>query len=94
MIKAIYAVFVAAVVAGCVVVFLGLSPRVEATSAPIVKADRADARPLSTACSQRTWPYIEAACLRDARNPQDQAHEARFIPVDRLPMPNGMMASR
>jgi hypothetical protein len=94
MIKAVYAVVAAAIVAGSVFLFPGLSPRVEATAAPAVKADRADIRLLSTACSQRTWPYIEASCLRDDRNPQGQAHEVRFIPLDRLPMPKGMVASR
>jgi hypothetical protein len=94
MLKAISAVAAAAIVAGSVVLFPGLSPRVEASSAPMVKADRADAAPLTTACSQRTWPYIEAACLRDARNPQSEAHEVRFIALDRLPLPAGMMAAR
>jgi hypothetical protein len=94
MLKVISAVAAAAIVAGSVVLFPGLSPRVEASSALAVKSDRADARSLSTACSQRTWPYIEAACLRDDRNPQGQAHEVRFIPLDRLPLPAGMMASR
>lgn len=94
MIKAFYAVVAAALVAGSVVLFSGLSARVEASSVAAVKAGRSDARPLSTACSQRTWPYIEAACLRDARNPQGQAHEARFIPLDRLPLPPGTIASR
>jgi hypothetical protein len=94
MLKAISAVAAAAIVAGSVALFPGLSPPVEASSAPAVKADRADIPPLSTACSQRTWPYIEASCLRDDRNAQGQAHEVRFIPLDRLPMPNGMMASR
>jgi hypothetical protein len=94
MLKAIYAIAAAAIVAASVVLIPGLSPRVEASAPPIAKADRAAAPPLSTACSQRTWPYIEAACLRDTRNPQGQAHEARFIALDRLPLPAGMMASR
>lgn len=94
MIKAVYAVVAAAIIAGSIVLFSGLSARVEASSVAAVKSDRTDARPLSTACSQRTWPYIEAACLRDGRNPQGQAHEARFIPLDRLPLPAGMVASR
>jgi hypothetical protein len=46
------------------------------------KADRADARPLARACSGNAWPYFEASCLRDARNPFGYARDVRLISHD------------
>jgi hypothetical protein len=85
MLKTVYAIAAAAIVAACLVTFPGLSAQVEAR-APVTgaKAERADARPLGTACSQRAWPYFEAACLRDARNPFGQARRVRIVSADRL----------
>jgi len=93
MLKTVYAVAIAAIAAACFVAFPSLSPQVEA-SAPALsgKSDRADSRPLAADCSQRAWPYIEAACLRDARNPFAQAREVRFVPLDRLAPPPGRAA--
>lgn len=86
MFKAVYAVAAAAIVAGCLVMFPSLSPPVEARApVPGAKTDRADARPLGTACSQREWPYFEAACLRDSAKPFGQARQARVVTIDRLP---------
>jgi hypothetical protein len=48
-------------------------------SAPGAKADRADARPLARDCSGNAWPYFEASCLRDTRNPFGQARDARVV---------------
>lgn len=85
MLKSVYAIVAAAVVAAGLVMFPSLSPQVEARApVPGAKSDRADARPLATACSQRAWPYFEAACLRDARNPFGQAREVRIVSADRL----------
>ena len=79
------AVTAAAIIAACFVTFPSLSPQVEARSpVPGAKADRADARPLGTTCSQRAWPYFEAACLRDARKPFGEAREVRIVSADRL----------
>ena len=84
MLKSLYAVSAAAIVAGAFVATLSLSPQVEARgSLPGVKADRADARPLAAKCSQNAWPYFEAACLRDTRNPYGQARDVRLISADR-----------
>ncbi len=80
MLKTVYAVAAAAIVAGSFVGFLSLSMQVEAharTSA--VKGDRADIRPLARDCSQHAWPYFEASCLRDARNSFGHAREARLV---------------
>ncbi|MFZ0424578.1 MAG: hypothetical protein WAL80_17010 [Xanthobacteraceae bacterium] len=83
MLKSVYAVTAAAIVAAALVTFPSLSPQVEARSpVPGAKSDRADARPLGTACSRRAWPYVESACLRDARNPFGQAREVRIVSAD------------
>ena len=86
MLKTIYAVITAAIVAGAFVTALSVADQVDARgSAPGIKADRADARPLASNCSQNAWPYFEANCLRDTRNAFGQAREARIISADRLP---------
>jgi hypothetical protein len=84
MLKALYAVAAAAILAGAFVAALSLSDDVEARgSVPGAKADRADARPLARACSQNEWPYFEAACLRDTRNAFGEARSVRFVGIDR-----------
>jgi len=88
MIKTVYAIAIAAIAAACIVAFPSLSFQVEASSlASGVKGDRADIRPLGTACSQGAWPYFEAACLRDARNLLVAPREVRMVSTDRLPGP-------
>lgn len=91
MIKTIYAVCAAAIVAAGLVIFPSLSPRVEAGT-PVVgaKADRADLRPLGTECSQREWPYFEGACLRDTRNLLGEVPEVRTVSTDRLITPTAI----
>lgn len=85
MIQTVSAVAVAAIVAAWFVAFPSLSPQVEA-SAPVpgAKSDRADLRPLGTECGQSAWPYFDAACLRDARNPLIQPRDVRLVTTDRL----------
>jgi len=86
MLKTAYAIVAAAIVAGAFVGTLSLSAQVEARgSVPGVKADRADTRPLARDCSQYAWPYFEAGCLRDARNPFGEARNVRLVSTDRLP---------
>lgn len=85
MLKTLYAIAAAAIVAAAFVATLSVSEQVEARgSVPGVKADRADIRPLAGKCSQRAWPYFEAGCLRDTRNPFSQAREVRIVTTDRL----------
>jgi hypothetical protein len=84
MIKTVYAIAIAAIAAACFVAFPSLSFQVEASSsAPGAKADRADMRPLGTDCGQKTWPYFDAACLSDARNPLLTPHDVRLVFADR-----------
>lgn len=86
MLKVTYAIVGAAIAAACLVAVPSLSQQVHA-SAPTLgaKGDRADARPLGTACSQHEWPYFEAACLRDAKNPFGEARQVRMVTTDHLP---------
>ena len=80
MIKTVYAIAVAAIVAACFVAFPSLSFQVQAGSpVPDAKGDRADIRPLGVDCPQNAWPYFEAACLRDARTPLQQPRQARIV---------------
>ena len=80
MIRTIYAVAVAAIIAACFVAFPSLSYQVQA-SAPVLgaKGDRADIRPLGVDCSEKAWPYFEAPCLRDVRHPLLEPRQVRFI---------------
>jgi hypothetical protein len=84
MLKTIYAIIAAAIVAGASVATLSISEQVEARgSAPGLKADRADTRPLARDCTQNVWPYFEAACLRDTRNSFGEVRELRVVTADR-----------
>ena len=87
--KMIYAVAAAAAIAAAFVVLTSLSPQVQAHG-PVfgVKGDRVDARPIGAKCSQHEWPYFEASCLRDPRQPFGQARQVRIIPLDRMPAVN------
>ena len=84
MIKSAYVISAALLAAGLVAVS-SLS-QVQA-SAPTfgVKSDRVDARPVGSSCSTREWPYFEASCLRDAKQPFGQARQVRMVSTDRLP---------
>ncbi len=94
MLKTIYAIVAAAIVAGAFVAALSLPAQVEArASVPGAKADRADTRPLARDCSQNAWPYFEAACMRDTRNTFGKAREVRLISAVRL-KPAGANAGR
>ena len=97
MLKTVYAIVAAAIIAACLVFAPSLTPQVEAGAPSATgKADRADARPLAGDCSERPWPYMEASCLRDTRNPQSLAREVRFVPMSapRRPLVKPVVASR
>ncbi len=86
MIKTVYAIAAAAIVAASFIATLSLSAEVEARgSVAGAKADRADTRALARECSQRAWPYYEAACLRDTRNSFGRVSDVRIVSADRLP---------
>jgi hypothetical protein len=89
MIKTVYAIAVAAIAAACFVAFPSLSYQVEASSSVLAaKGDRADVRPLGRECGQKAWPYFDAACMRDARNPLVTPRDVRFVTTDHTPALN------
>ena len=61
----------------------GMSSPVEAQKYAI-KGDRLDVHSYGTSCSNRGWPYFEAACLRDTHSPVRQARVVRNVSPDRL----------
>ncbi len=97
MLKTVYAIVAAAIIAACLVLAPSLSPQVEAGAPSATgKSDRADARPLAGECRKSAWPYMEASCLRDTRNPHGLAREVRFVPMNaaRRPLAKPVVASR
>ena len=86
MIKAIYAIAIAACVGAALAVLPGFAPQVEA-SVPqaLAKADRLDIRPIGRDCSQQAWPNFEASCLRVAGTKTVITREARLVTADRTP---------
>jgi len=85
MIKALFAVAVAAVIAAALTILPGFAPQVEA-SVPqaLAKGDRLDIRPIGRDCSEQAWPNFEAACLRTAVTRKD-VRQARLVSADRTP---------
>ena len=81
--RSISAAVFAALIAAAAMVFPGASDPVVA-SAPIHggKDGRSVSRPLGTPCSQQTWPYYQADCLRDRRIGQTTA--VRVVTTDRI----------
>lgn len=82
--RAIAALAFVAAVAGALTVLPGASERVSA-SAPLNsgKGDRLDIRPAGPACSEQAWPYFEAACTKDRRQPMSQAKSVRIVTPNR-----------
>jgi hypothetical protein len=85
MIKAFYAIAVAALVAAALTVLPGFAPQVEA-SVPqaLAKGDRLDIRSVGRDCSEQAWPNFEASCLRVAGS-KTVIREARLVSADRNP---------
>jgi len=83
--RSISAAALAALIAGAAMIFPGASDPVVA-SAPIHggKDGRSVARPLGTPCSQQTWPYYQADCLRDRRIGFGQTTAVRVVTTDRI----------
>lgn len=83
MIKMLAATVSAALIAGVVALFLGMTPAVEAHSLPSAKGDRLDAKPYGASCSEQSWPYYEASCLRNMVTPTREARQVRVVSVDK-----------
>jgi hypothetical protein len=82
--RAIAALTLVAAVAGALTVLPGGTGGVSA-NAPLNsgKGDRLDARAAGTACSEQAWPYFEAGCIKDRRQPMSQAKSVRIVTPDR-----------
>jgi hypothetical protein len=84
MLKTIIASAIALVLmAGAATVWTS-SGKVEASTPPAAppaatKGDRLDIRPSGGDCSQQTWPYYEAKCLRERKHPTGQARDVRLV---------------
>lgn len=69
---------------GTAMIISGLSSS-EARSNPIaVKGDRLDAKTFGSACSQASWPYYEAGCLRNRVGATREAKTVRVVTADRV----------
>jgi len=77
--KVIFAFVAMAIGATVVLVMPGFSPDADAGPVPSVKGDRLDIRPASKDCSEQTWPYYDAGCLRDGN-----ARPVRLVTTDRV----------
>jgi hypothetical protein len=93
MIKTLYAIAAAAIIAACFVFSPSLTAQVEA-GAPALdgKSDRADARVIGSDCSQHAWPYYEASCLRDTNNRLTPPRDVRFVPMENVAHKVGISA--
>jgi hypothetical protein len=84
MIKTFYAIVVSAIAAGCFVAFPILSQQVRATPPVQVPASAAVEGPAAvTNCGQNAWPYLDAACLRNAGGESFQTRDVRLVAADR-----------
>ena len=94
--KSTYTIAAALIAAATVSLLSLFSPQVQARAPEeasveiaAVKGDRLDMPRLGTDCSQREWPYFEAACLRDAGSRTAPVRQPRMISIDRLPSSEG-----
>jgi hypothetical protein len=83
MIKTISALAAASCVAAAVAFFPSFSKVEASTPVPTLKADRLDSRTPGAACSQRSWPYYDAACLRDPSRNGGRARDVRIVLTER-----------
>jgi hypothetical protein len=97
MLKAISAIFAVAAIAGAVTLFQGtdvkasalaaLSAKTSAMTSAVTpaKTDRAD---LQQDCAQHSWPYYQAACLRDDTRNAGRVLKVRVVSTDRVAQAN------
>ena len=84
--RVLSAIAAAALGAAVMMALPGFSPAVEAgTSAPMIKTDQLDDRPLGGACTERAWPYYGTNCLGDRTQAAGQARAVRLVTTDRRP---------
>ena len=87
MFKIYSTIVAAALVAGALVMVPSLNP-VSASSRNTVtqttsgKGDRLDME-ARLACRQQSWPYLDRACVRDARTESGSARKVRVVTANR-----------
>ena len=77
----------AALIAAALVVVPSLrevsaSTRTDVTQTATGKCDRLDMT-ARLACRQQSWPYLDRACVRDARTESGSARKVRLVSADR-----------
>jgi hypothetical protein len=77
MLKMASAMLAAAAIASALVVFPGLSPSVNASTAAH-KGDRLDLTLRMATCKQMAWPYYDQSCRKDTGRP------VRLVTTDRM----------
>jgi hypothetical protein len=83
MLKTMSALAAATCIAAAVAFFPSFSQVEASTPGAVAKGDRLDSRVPGAACAQHSWPYYEAACLRDPSRNGGRAREVRFVSTDR-----------
>ena len=82
MTKLFAAAIAVVLVCGTTILISGVST--QANSTPIIaKGVRVDAKPFGSDCSQGTWPYYEASCLRNTVGATRGAKSVRVVSTDR-----------
>jgi hypothetical protein len=84
MTKLLAACVAAVLVASTAILISGLSSTQARSSPAIVKGDRLDAKAYGTDCSQASWPYYEASCLRNRVGATREAKTVRLVTTDRV----------
>jgi len=77
----------AALIAGTLVVATTMGPvsastRTDITQTTTGKGDRLDVA-ARLACRQQSWPYLDRACVRDARTESGSARKVRLVSTNR-----------
>ena len=87
MYRILAAAAVAALIGGTALVTLGGTERVEAHGITSGKSDRLDIKTSSAStCSQTSWPYYQAGCLRNTVTATRDVRPVRIVTTDRLPL--------
>jgi hypothetical protein len=83
MYKILAAGIAAVLLVGTVMIFSGATTT-EAHSTPVsLKGDRLDAKPFGPDCSQASWPFYEASCLRSTVKATREAKPVRIVAISR-----------
>ncbi len=85
----LFAAAIATVLLGGAAILVFSVSATEARSTPMIakgmiaKGDRLDAKDFGASCSQASWPYYEAGCLRNRVGASRDARAVRVVSTDR-----------